>query len=79
MYTYLLGVLLFAVINSSEFGTIIKSGSQISIIDYRALSYTRSKKFSVKIMCKKGWACKMYRNKEGMKAQEDYPAAGKSW
>ena len=38
---------------------------------------TRGKKFSVKIKYKQGWACKKYRNKDGIKAQEDYPAAEK--
>ena len=41
--------------------------------------YTRGKKFSVKIKCKQECASKKYRNKEGMKTQEDYPAAEKSW
>ena len=40
---------------------------------------TRCKKFSVKIKYKQGWACKKYRNKAGMKTQEDYPAGEKSW
>ena len=26
-----------------------------------------------------GWACKKYRNKEGMRTQGDYPVAEKSW
>ena len=28
---------------------------------------------------KQGWACKKYRNKAGVKTQEDYPTAEKSW
>ena len=41
--------------------------------------YTRGENFSVKIKYKQGWACKKYKNKEGMKTKEDYPAAEKSW
>ena len=26
-----------------------------------------------------GWTCKKYRNKEGMKTQEDYPTKEKGW
>ena len=37
------------------------------------------KKFSVRIKYKQGWAYKEYRIKKGMKTQEDYLAAGKSW
>ena len=36
------------------------------------------KKFLVKINHKQGWACKKYRNKAGMKKQEDYPTTVKS-
>ena len=43
------------------------------------LSSTRDKKFSVKMKCKYGWAWKKHRKEEGMKTQEDYPAAEKSW
>ena len=32
----------------------------------------------VEIKYKEGWACKKYRNKEGMKTQDDYPPAEKS-
>ena len=37
------------------------------------------KYFAVKVKYKEGWACKKYRSKEGMKIQEDYPFAEKSW
>ena len=35
--------------------------------------------FLVKINYKKGWACKKYRNKVGMKIQQDYHATEESW
>ena len=36
------------------------------------LCQIKGKKFSVKIKCKYGRAWKKYRNKEGLKTQEDY-------
>ena len=41
--------------------------------------YTMGKILSVQIKYKYGWPCEKYRNKDGMKTQEDCPAAEKSW
>ena len=44
-----------------------------------SLFTTRGINFLVKINYTWGWACKKYRNRVGMKTQEDYPATEKSW
>ena len=38
------------------------------------LETTKGKRIAAKNNYKKGWVCKKYRNKVGMKTQEDYPA-----
>ena len=48
-------------------------------VSEECLLLTKGKKLSVKMKCKSRMGLKKYRNKEGMKTKEDYPAAKKSW